>query len=105
MVGPFIAFFRAHGAFAAVMLLSTTLDSLLPGVMPFWGEGRGAIKLTTIDHPPRRFAGDSRPSSVCRRCVGALQPQPIGPTINCRASQSFRPLRLLPSPLPGATGS
>jgi diacylglycerol kinase (ATP) len=38
------------------MLLSTTLDSLLPGIMPFWGEGRGAIKLTTIDHPPKRFA-------------------------------------------------
>ncbi len=38
------------------IILGTTLESLLPGVMPFWGEGRGAIKLTTIDHPPKKFA-------------------------------------------------
>lgn len=38
------------------MILSTTLEFLLPGIMPFWGEGRGAIKLTTIEHPPKRFA-------------------------------------------------
>ena len=38
------------------MILVTTLNSLLPGVMPFWGEGLGAIKLTRIEHPPKRFA-------------------------------------------------
>lgn len=38
------------------IILGTTLECLLPGVMPFWGEGNGAMKLTMIDHPPRKFA-------------------------------------------------
>lgn len=38
------------------MIMTTTLESILPGIMPFWGAGSGAIKLTTIAHPPKRFA-------------------------------------------------
>ena len=38
------------------MFLGSTLKSLLPGVVPFWGEGTGRLQLTTIDSPPRRFA-------------------------------------------------
>lgn len=39
------------------MFLGSTLNSVLPGVAPFWGEGPGRLQLTTIDAPPRRFAG------------------------------------------------
>lgn len=38
------------------LVLATTLNSLVPGVMPFWGTGDGRIKLTTISSPYRRFA-------------------------------------------------
>lgn len=38
------------------MFLASTLDELLPGVAPFWGEGAGRLQLTSIDSPPRRFA-------------------------------------------------
>jgi len=38
------------------MFLGSTLNSVLPGVIPFWGEGPGRLQLTTIDSPPRRFA-------------------------------------------------
>lgn len=38
------------------MFLASTLESLMPGVAPFWGTGPGRLKLTTIDSPPRRFA-------------------------------------------------
>ena len=31
-----------------LFILATTLERLLPGVMPFWGHDHGAIKLTTI---------------------------------------------------------
>lgn len=37
------------------LILATTLDRLLPGVMPFWGHDRGVIKLTTVASPPKRF--------------------------------------------------
>jgi diacylglycerol kinase (ATP) len=37
------------------LILATTLERLLPGVMPFWGHDRGAIKLTTVASPPKRF--------------------------------------------------
>lgn len=37
------------------LILATTLERLMPGVMPFWGHGHGAIKLTTIASPPKRF--------------------------------------------------
>ena len=39
------------------MFLGSTLNSVLPGVAPFWGDGPGRLQLTTIDAPPRRFAG------------------------------------------------
>jgi len=39
-----------------LMFLASTLNSVLPGVAPFWGEGPGRLRLTTIDAPPRRFA-------------------------------------------------
>jgi diacylglycerol kinase (ATP) len=38
-----------------LFILATTLDRLLPGVMPFWGHDPGAIKLTTIASPAPRF--------------------------------------------------
>ncbi|WP_374652955.1 diacylglycerol kinase family protein [Dongia sp.] len=38
------------------MFLGSTLESVLPGVAPFWGNGPGRLQLTTIDSPPRRFA-------------------------------------------------
>jgi len=38
-----------------LFILATTLESLLPGVMPFWGHDHGAIKLTTIASPAPRF--------------------------------------------------
>lgn len=38
-----------------LFILATTLERLLPGVMPFWGHDHGAIKLTTIASPARRF--------------------------------------------------
>ncbi|HWA50717.1 MAG TPA: diacylglycerol kinase family protein, partial [Dongiaceae bacterium] len=37
------------------LILATTLERLLPGVMPFWGHDKGAIKLTTVASPPKRF--------------------------------------------------
>jgi len=39
-----------------LFILATTLERLLPGVMPFWGHDHGAIKLTTIASPAPRFA-------------------------------------------------
>jgi hypothetical protein len=38
-----------------LFILATTLERLLPGVMPFWGCDDGAIKLTTIASPAPRF--------------------------------------------------
>jgi hypothetical protein len=40
---------------AYLFILATTLERLLPGVMPFWGHDAGAIKLTTIASPAPRF--------------------------------------------------
>ncbi len=37
------------------LILATTLERLMPGVMPFWGHDHGGIKLTTIVSPPKRF--------------------------------------------------
>jgi len=39
------------------LFLATTLDRLMLGLRPFWGEGEGAIRWTLADHPPRRLAG------------------------------------------------
>jgi diacylglycerol kinase (ATP) len=38
------------------LVVATTLSQILPGVAPFWGEGEGRMRLTTISHPPKRFA-------------------------------------------------
>ena len=38
-----------------LFILATTLERLLPGVMPFWGHDHGAIKLTTIASPAQSF--------------------------------------------------
>jgi hypothetical protein len=38
-----------------LFILVTTLERLMPGVMPFWGHDDGAIRLTTIASPARRF--------------------------------------------------
>jgi Diacylglycerol kinase catalytic domain len=37
------------------LLLATTLDRLMLGLRPFWGEGEAAIRWTVADHPPRRL--------------------------------------------------
>jgi hypothetical protein len=38
------------------LVVATTLSQILPGVAPFWGKGEGRMRLTTIKHPPKRFA-------------------------------------------------
>jgi hypothetical protein len=38
------------------VLLATSLNRLLLGLWPFWGEGEGAIRVTEISAPPRRLA-------------------------------------------------
>lgn len=37
-----------------ILLLATTLDRLILRLMPFWGEGEGAVRHTTITFPPYR---------------------------------------------------
>jgi hypothetical protein len=44
------------------LLVATTLTGILPGIKPFWGQGPGALKITTISHPPRRFARAALPA-------------------------------------------
>ncbi len=38
-----------------LLVLATTLESLVPGFMPFWGDGAGRLRLTTIASPGRHF--------------------------------------------------
>jgi hypothetical protein len=38
------------------LVLATTLRRLALGLMPFWGEGRGPIRYTSIAFPPARLA-------------------------------------------------
>ena len=38
------------------LLLATTLDRLMLGLSPFWGEGRGAVRWLDVEAPPRRLA-------------------------------------------------
>ncbi|HEX2580453.1 MAG TPA: acylglycerol kinase family protein [Dongiaceae bacterium] len=38
-----------------MLAMATTLTRLLPGVMPFWGEGSGEVRTTLVAHPPRRL--------------------------------------------------
>lgn len=37
------------------LLLATTLDRLMLGLRPFWGEGRGAVRWLDVLAPPRRL--------------------------------------------------
>lgn len=39
-----------------ILVLATTLQRLSFRINPFWGEGEGAVRLTTVTFPPRRFA-------------------------------------------------
>lgn len=38
------------------LLVATTLTQILPGIRPFWGQGPGRMRVTTISHPARRLA-------------------------------------------------
>ena len=38
------------------LLLATTLDRLMLGLRPFWGDGRGAVRWLDVQAPPRRLA-------------------------------------------------
>jgi hypothetical protein len=40
---------------ARFILLATTLDRLMLGLWPFWGEGAGAIRVLDVLAPPRRL--------------------------------------------------
>ena len=44
------------------LLVATTLTGILPGIKPFWGQGPGRMRITTISHPPRRFARAALPA-------------------------------------------
>ncbi len=37
-----------------LLFLATTLERLVLGLMPFWGEGSGAVRYTSIGFPPHR---------------------------------------------------
>lgn len=47
--------------------LATSLDRLLLGLYPFWGEGEGAIRMTEISAPPRKLARGLAALGVGRR--------------------------------------
>ncbi len=38
------------------VVLGTTLDRLILGLMPFWGDGPGVLRYTSVSYPARRFA-------------------------------------------------
>ncbi|MEM7022379.1 MAG: diacylglycerol kinase family protein [Pseudomonadota bacterium] len=38
------------------LVLATTLRKLIFGLMPFWGDGGGRIRYTSVTHPPVRLA-------------------------------------------------
>lgn len=38
-----------------LLFLATTLDHLILGLMPFWGEGVGSLRYTSIDFPPKHL--------------------------------------------------
>ncbi len=45
---------RVEGDYMALM--ATTLDRLVLGSRPYWGDGSGGLKVTSIAHPPRALA-------------------------------------------------
>ena len=48
------------------LLLGTTLERLILGLMPFWGDGPGSLRYTSIAFPPKRF-GLALPSLLSGR--------------------------------------
>ena len=38
-----------------LLFLATTLERLMLGLMPFWGEGNGGVRYTSIGFPPQRL--------------------------------------------------
>ncbi len=42
-------------------LLATTLERLVLGLMPFWGDGAGGVRYTFLPFPPGRFARAALP--------------------------------------------
>ena len=38
-----------------LLFLATTLERLTLGLMPFWGEGSGGVRYTTVGFPPQRL--------------------------------------------------
>lgn len=38
-----------------LLFLATTLERLILGLMPFWGEGAGTVRYTSIGFPPQRL--------------------------------------------------
>lgn len=38
-----------------ILVLATTLDRLSFGIEPFWGDGEGTVRLTTVSFPPQRL--------------------------------------------------
>lgn len=44
---------RAGAAGDYLLFLATTLERLMLGLMPFWGEGNGGLRYTTVGFPPR----------------------------------------------------
>jgi hypothetical protein len=47
---------RSEAARPRFIFVATTLDRLMLGLQPFWGEGEGEIRWTVLEHPPRRLA-------------------------------------------------
>lgn len=39
-----------------LLLVATTLDRLMLGLMPFWGDGSESIRYTSVAYPPKRLA-------------------------------------------------
>jgi len=52
-----------------LLLIATTLDRLILGLSPFWGNGDHAIRYTSVDFPPKR---------LCRALLPVLRGRPTG---------------------------
>jgi len=68
------------GAEHHAVLLASTLERIVLGSRPFWGEGPGAVRLTRVLYPPRRllrslprllFGRDRRALPACYRSCNA----------------------------------
>jgi hypothetical protein len=58
----------------SLALLTTTLDRLILGIQPFWGDGGGRIRYTVLPYPARRLARAAIPILLgrCRPWMGEL---------------------------------